>query len=328
MLEKQALRAGADVNDDLLFWTCDALQCDKGANVKTVSKAYACLVPWDVIASLLAVGAITLLAAFFGLFLLQSAWWLPAPLKVLLPELYGCLFLSVVICGFVVGAQVPRKLTRQGDALIMEFLFFRHVVPLTDVLELVVLDSGWQFFRLLRRWHVFPFGLLFKLFCGVPSSRGAVCVLLTTHCCWSFIFCLKEPVKFLLDTQKPLDTCALYETSRLILLRAGADFSSQELGDVPGGRRLTILEQKAHRVRVRFEDGRMGWMSYVSKRGFVLLRKVRSGLAVPQGTVGASELSFQQSTYGSAIEMPKLVERPGLGSGNLASRLAPVAEPE
>merc|ERR1712216_342277 len=159
------------------------------------------------------------------------------------------LLISAVVLGLGFGvlsvlSQIPRKVTRKADSLIIEFLLHSHSVPLGDVLELVVLRDGRQFWQLLRRWKVFPSGQRLRLFFGAPSNAGSLCVLLTRRCCWSFVFCLEDSVQFLLDNQRPLSTEATYRAAMKCVLRQEEDLSSERIGTVPRGARLQVLEQR------------------------------------------------------------------------------------
>lgn len=131
------------------------------------------------------------------------------------------------------------------------------------------------------------------VFFGAPSSAGTLCVLLTRHCFWSFVFCLQDPVQFLLDNQKPLVLEANYRTTFRVAVREGEAMSSNRVGNVPKGRYVKVLEQRGRRVLVQVEGSDVnGWMSYLSVKGVALLAKDRgaSGEAEP-GMIGASELS-------------------------------------
>mmetsp|Transcript_146390 Transcript_146390/g.266947 ORF Transcript_146390/g.266947 Transcript_146390/m.266947 type:complete len:221 (+) Transcript_146390:3-665(+) len=193
--------------------------------------------------------------------------------------------------GMVIG-QIPRRVVRKADELVIEFFMHSARVPLGDVLELVMLKDGSQFWQLLRRWKVFPSGSQLRCFFGAPSSAGTLCVLLTRHCFWSFVFCLQDPVQFLLDNQKPLVLEASYKTTFRVAVREGEAMNSTRIGNVPKGRYVKVLEQRGRRVFVEVEGSEVsGWMSYLSAKGVALLTKDRgtSGEAEP-GMIGASEL--------------------------------------
>jgi len=119
---------------------------------------------------------------------------------------------------------------------------------------------------------VLPYGDKFRLFFGAPSNAGSLCVLLTRRCFWSFVFCLEDPVQFLLDNQRALDLEATYRAMMKCVLREDVDLESTRTGTVPRGSRLKVLEQRGRRVKVRIVGSDTeGWMSYLSAKGFSLL---------------------------------------------------------
>mmetsp|Transcript_13132 Transcript_13132/g.24194 ORF Transcript_13132/g.24194 Transcript_13132/m.24194 type:complete len:314 (-) Transcript_13132:59-1000(-) len=205
--------------------------------------------------------------------------------------------------------QTPRWIVREPDALVFESRVRHHRVPLDDVLELVVLRNGMHFRQLLRRWDILPFGHRVHFFLGAPSSHDAMVVLLTKSCFWSFIFCLKDPVQFLLDNQRPLDLQATYRVAIKAVLREGESLDSQQLGAIEKGRYVKVVEQCGRRVKVQIGDDICGWISYLSNKGWFILVKERQETTAA-GMIGASELA---RTGESAIELGLLlpVNRPG-----------------
>jgi hypothetical protein len=292
-LEKSARRVdyltGAEEGDEILLETCDVTGTQSDAFSNGGSRSYATLVPWDVpfrlvITSLIIIGVTVAL--------------------VFVPELYEYhhiptgILIGAVVGGIAAGAlsvlsQIPRRVTRKADSLIIEFMLHSHTVPLGDVLELVVLRDGRQFWQLLRRWKVFPSGGKLRLFFGAPSNAGSLCVLLTRRLFWSFCFCLQDPVQFLLDNQRPLNTEVTYRATLKCVMRREEDLSSERIGTVPRGARIKVLEQRGRRVLVKLEGTEtVGWMSYLTPQGVALLTKQSvKGEKATAGTIGASELS-------------------------------------
>jgi len=278
-----------DVEDGILLETCDmdATQSDAFANGG--SRSYATLVPWDVPVRLIITTVFVIMITLALLFV---------------PEFYEfhqippALLVFAVVAGLSFGtlsvlSQIPRRVTRRADSLVIEFLIHSHTVAIDDVLELVVLRDGRQFWQLLRRWKVFPSGQKLRFFFGAPSNSGSLCVLLTRRCCWSFVFCLEDPVQFLLDNQRALSLEITYRATMKCVLRADEDLKSERTGTVPRGARLKVLEQRGRRVMVKLEGSEStGWMSYLSQQGVALLAKQTvKGEAAKVGTIGASELS-------------------------------------
>lgn len=288
--------------DEILLETCDVTGTQSDAFANGGSRSYNALVPWDVPLRLVVTSAF-LIAVTFAL--------------VMVPELYEYhqiptgLMLTAVFSGLGLGvlsvlSQIPRRVTRKADALVIEFLLHSHTVPVGDVLELVVLRDGRQFWQLLRRWKVFPSGQKLRLFFGAPSNAGSLLVLLTRRCLWSFVFCLEDPVSFLLDNQRPLSTEVIYRASQKCVLREDEPLSSERIGTVPRGARLKVLEQRGRRVMVKLEGSdTTGWMSYLSGEGVCLLARPTS--KGEKGVVGASELSGP-SRIGTGADCTDLIE--------------------
>lgn len=286
--------------DEILLETCDVTGTQSDAFANGGSKSYPTLVPWDVPVRL-AVTSVLVIIVTLAL--------------ILVPEFYefhripSALLVSAVVVGFGFGtlsvlSQIPRRVTRKADTLTIEFLLHSHTVPLSDVLELVVLRDGRQFWQILRKWKVFPSGQKLRLFFGAPSNSGSLCVLLTRRCFWSFVFCLKDPVAFLLDNQRPLNVDAAYKAAMKCVLRQDEDMASERIGTVPRGATLKVLEQRGRRVRVKLQglEDSEGWMSYLSGEGVALLTKPKvRGEKAKAGTIGASELSRSSDT--SLIEL-------------------------
>jgi len=304
VLQRDARRdyLGAE-GDEILLETCDITGSQADAFANGGSKSYATLIPWDV----------PLRLSITSIFIVIVTLAL-----ILVPELYEfhqippILLAIAVVAGLGFGAlsvlsQIPRRITRKADSLVVEFLFHSHNVPLNDVLELVVLRDGRQFWQLLRRWKVFPSGQKLRLFFGAPSNAGSLCVLLTRRCFWSFVFCLKDPVQFLLDNQRPLNTEVTYRAAMKCVLRSDEAMDSERIGTVPRGAHVKVLEQRGRRVMVKLQgsDESTGWMSYLSKQGVALLSKpIVKGEAQKAGTIGASELSrMDLMTGGPAMEL-------------------------
>lgn len=292
--------------DDALVWTCDVAR-DKEHGV---SRSYQAMVPWDVLVSLVLMGlfgAFGMLMPFLILRIFYGSWTpIPAPLLELLPEVYWCGVPCMVVFFVIVVGQIPIRILREPDSLIVELLTSRHVIPIVEVLELVVLNRsrGARFTDLLERWSIFPYGWNFHFFRGLPSTNGVVCVLLTRQQRWSFVFCLQDPVPFLLDNQKSLEVGSRYRTAHKVLLREGIDLTSPKAAIVPRGHYLRIEKQQGRRAFVRFEGSHVnGWMSYISMEGHFLLAKDREMGA--QGVVGASE--FRRTYGGQGIELKELV---------------------
>lgn len=311
-LERRDYLSVAEEGDEILLETCDVSDSQSDAFANGGTRSYNALVPWDVPLRLV----------------LTSAFLIAITLAlIMVPELYEFhkippLFLIIaVFSGLGLGvmsvlSQIPRRVTRKADSLVIEFLLHSHTVPIGDVLELVVLRDGRQFWQLLRRWKVFPSGQKFRLFFGAPSNAGSLCVLLTRRCFWSFVFCLQDPVQFLLDNQRPLNTEAVYRASMKLVLRQDEDLTSERIGTVPKGARLKVLEQRGRRVMVKLENNdTTGWSSYLSAQGVALISKptVRGQNPNP-GTVGASELSTP-SRIGSGRD-GDLIELGLVGTGH------------
>jgi len=163
--------------DDILMETCDGLLASQSdAFCNGGSRTYPAQVPWDVPLRL-AVSSFVIIA--FTL------------VAILVPELYEfhkipptmltvAVIFGLLIGGFAVLSQIPKNVVRKADSLEIQFFTHSHRVPLDDVLELVVLRDGRQFWQLLRRWKVFPNGQRFSFFFGAPSNNESLCVLLTS----------------------------------------------------------------------------------------------------------------------------------------------------
>jgi hypothetical protein len=292
--------------DDALLWTCDVAR-DKEQGIK---RSYPAMVPWDVLLSLIFMGlfgAFGMLMPFLILRIFYGSWTpIPAPLLELLPEVYWCGIPCMIVGLGLVAGQIPTKIIREPDRLIVELLTSTHIIPIDEVLELVVLNRarGARFTDLLERWFIFPYGWNIHLFRGVPSANGVVCVLLTRQQRWSFVFSLQDPVPFLLDNQRPLEIGARYRTAHKVLLRQGIDLNSPKAAIVPRGHYLRIEKTQGRRIFVKFEGSHVnGWMSYISMQGHFLLAKDREVGA--RGVVGASE--FRGNYSGSGIELKELV---------------------
>lgn len=282
--------------DDALLWSCDVA-------LEKCSGIYPAQLPWDMLLGLAFLSISCVSAAIVPWLLLRNYGYpLPDMIVRLLPEVEWCAIPFLMLCAWIVAGQVPRRVLREPDAIVIEFLFGRSVVPLNEVLELVVLAHGGKFWDMMERWAVFPFGTTIRFFKGLPSQTGVVCVLLTRHCFWSFIFVLRDPIQFLLDNQRPLDVRARYQTAHKVLLREGETMESPKAAIVPRGHWLRIEKQQGRRVLVKFESSHVrGWMSYISIHGHFLLFKERQH--GQQGVVGASELA---TSYGG-IELQDLV---------------------
>jgi len=305
---------------ELLLGTCDALK----VKWQNAPKEYRATLPRDVLWRFVLHGLVAAVAAsvVFVLPLLLEPTQVPHNLEEgnASPGFFsgngvgGALCACATLWLLVLLGQIPKRVVRQSDALVFEFLIYRYSVPLDDVLELVVLRKGSQFRKLLYRWGVFPYGRMLTCFFGARSSTGPVCVLLTRRCLWSFVVSLEDPVQFLLDNQRPLDMEATYRTTSRAALRDGEGLDSKRLATVPVGRQLKIEDQRGRRVLVRLEGGEdCGWMSYISQQGTSLLAKVRDdAVTVPApGTVGASELA--KSGDATALELGLLP--PGRAAG-------------
>lgn len=283
-LQRRVVSPIAD--DELLLETCDV---SVGRAGLSETRSYTTLVPWDV----------PLRLAATSLCVVVIAWTMVA-----VPELYEFhrippTMLAVAVSGgLLLGAamvvsQIPRRVIRKDDELEIEFVLHSHHVPLGDVLELVMLKDGSQFWQLLRRWKVWPRGRQLRCFFGAPSSAGTLCVLLTRRCFWSFVFCLQDPVQFLLDNQKPLVLEASYRTNYKVAVREDESMASEKIATISKGRYVKVLEQRGRRVLIELEGSEVkGWMSYLSSKGVALLSKHRgnAGEAEP-GMIGASEFT-------------------------------------
>mmetsp|Transcript_66302 Transcript_66302/g.158618 ORF Transcript_66302/g.158618 Transcript_66302/m.158618 type:complete len:311 (+) Transcript_66302:33-965(+) len=254
---------------------------------QTETRRYEAFVPQEV--------RIRFLASGFGMAL---AVLVPATLPRLvnptftpsLTVVIGTIILSLSIWGLYYLAQTFKWIVREGDTLVFETILCRHKVQLGDVVELVVLRNGTHFRQLMRRWGVMPFGPKMHIFLGAPSNHDAMVVLLTRGCFWSYIFCLQDPVRFLLDNQRPLDLQATYRVAIKAVLREGESLESQQLGAIDRGSRVRVEEQRGRRVRVRTDNDISGWISYISHKGwFILLKERKQGESA--GVIGASELA-------------------------------------
>eukprot|EP00928_Gymnodinium_smaydae_P042680 TRINITY_DN28704_c0_g1_i1.p1 TRINITY_DN28704_c0_g1~~TRINITY_DN28704_c0_g1_i1.p1 ORF type:complete len:339 (-),score=45.36 TRINITY_DN28704_c0_g1_i1:89-1105(-) len=292
--------AGSGGHDDASWRTCG-----------DGPRSYATVMPWDTIAVLVSFMSSCAMTMYIAIAVLE-----PAKDRSMRADHLAAtvVVLASLLLTFVIS--VPRRVVCEVDELVFEFpLGVRHAVPRAEVLELDVINTGWEFMQLLRRWSVFPFGLEPRLFRGLPSSRATICTVLTARCCWSYMFCLEDLTGFLVHLQRPLDLTARYTTTSKVLVRQEESMKSPEVGSVRRGRHLRVERQRGHRVLVRFEDDAVeqGWMSYISKSGHFLLAKdcgtgasaaygggsARSDCDVgpTPGVVGASML---QRGYGAA----------------------------
>jgi hypothetical protein len=279
--------------DDILLETCDVEVGRTDVFSEGGSRSYKTLVPWDIPMRL------ALTSCIIVIFTLAL---------ILVPDLYefhqipSMLLIVAVFIGLLFGivsvlSQIPRRIVRQADTLVIEFLLHSHTVPLGDVLEMVVLRDGRQFWQLLKRWKVLPYGQKFRLFFGAPSRTGALCVVLTRRCFWSFVFCLQDPVQFLLDNQRPLSSEATYKAALKCVLREDEDLHSLRLGNVARGANLKVLEQRGRRVRVKLEGSDSeGWISIYTSKGIALLTRQNYNKETIAGTIGASELTRSADT--------------------------------
>jgi len=297
-------KSGVKPSRDILMWTCDAAR----DSTRSTRKIYSAMVPWDAFLGLLFTGFFAAGCTYCSLLILRAIrpeFNIPSWVFWLLPDICWMVFPCVFVCMVVMLGQIPRCVIREADMFIIEFITHRRKVPLDQILELVILDDGGQFWALLCKYGIAPFGPDLRFFCGVPSFNGVVCVLLTSNCFWSFAFSLHDPVQFLLDNQRPLDLSAQYKTARRAMLRDGESLDSPRVGMIPGGRRIRVELQHGRRIFVRVENwsakGKScGWMSYVSRKGTFLLAKERHDDNRGCGVVGASELL---QSYGAAIEL-------------------------
>lgn len=271
------------VEDEVLLETCD-VEVGRAFN-NGDSRSYKALVPWDIPIRLALTSCLILIALLALVFVPELYEYHNIPPWTLTVAVLLGLGLGVVS----VISQIPRRIVRQADSLVIEFLLRSHTVPLEDVLELVVLRDGRQFWQLLKRWKVLPYGQKFRLFFGAPSRTGALCVVLTRRCCWSFVFCLEDPVQFLLDNQKPLSKEATYKAALKCVLREDEGLESTRIGTVPRGSNLQVLEQRGRRVKVKFGESE-GWISIYTQKGIALLMKQNYNKEAVPGTIGASEL--------------------------------------
>lgn len=237
-------------------------------------------------------------------------------LGVIVPELYtvaiGVCFRAGV-CFFAAGLLTlllaPMRVIRKEDSLVLEFPFHRHTVPLCEVLEVAALSYCWEFFELLKRWNCLPCGSNARFFCGLPSWSRVCCAVVTGRCFWSFIFCVEDPIEFLLDCQRPLDLNSRFVTVQKVLVRKGESLDSPKVNTFPRGSGLHVLQQRGRRIRVKFECGAgEGWMSYINVAGRFLIVRRASSTAPSPGLIGASTIS---GSYGTAIELPAVTEPDG-----------------
>lgn len=287
---------------EVLLWAGDDVE---GGRAVKFPRVYDTLMLWDAIITLVVCGPCVAFVMIGILLIVQPTGWERT--------VFGLLAHPYVIFGgppalgiLTVMAFMPQRVIREIDSLVFEFAFHRQVVPLGEVRELAALDSGkHHFVALMKRTGTFPFGTNIRCFCGVPSGDGVMFVLLSERCFWSFVFCLRDPVQFLVDNQRPLDLRATYRTTGNVKVRKGESLKSTEVGTVRPGRLLRVEEQRGRRILVQFEGSdTRGWMSYVNQLGRFLLSKEErdssAALCPAPGTVGASELA---RSYGTAIEM-------------------------
>jgi len=297
--KRDAATVGSTDNE-VLLWAGDDVEGGRGL---TFPRVYQTLMLWDAIITLVVCGPLVAFVVIGILLIVQPTGWERT--------IFGMLAHPYVIFGgppalgiLTVLAFMPQRVIREIDSLVFEFAFHRQVVPLGEVRELAALDSGkHNFVALMKRTGTFPFGPNIRCFCGVPSGDGVMFVLLSERCFWSFVFCLQDPVQFLVDNQRPLDLKAKYRTTGNVNVREGESLKSPEVGTVRAGRQLRVEEQRGRRILVQFEGSdTRGWMSYVNQLGRFLLSKEEgdSALCPAPGTVGASELA---RSYGTAIEM-------------------------
>eukprot|EP00929_Paragymnodinium_shiwhaense_P003652 TRINITY_DN104247_c0_g1_i1.p1 TRINITY_DN104247_c0_g1~~TRINITY_DN104247_c0_g1_i1.p1 ORF type:complete len:342 (-),score=31.68 TRINITY_DN104247_c0_g1_i1:32-1057(-) len=295
--------------ENLSHWASEAALSARGRGAP--SRSYAASVPWDTLATL------TFLSTFATLsFLIVYRTCIESTLPTLRDGYEFILLPGVVSLVAAFIFQVPRRVVREHDALVVEFsLGIRVTVPLEDVAELVALGSCNDYFRLLGRWSVFPFGTELRFFRGFPTMAGTVCVLLSSRCFSNFFLCLEpnDLIQFLVDNQKPLDLTARYQTAGHVLVRKGESLLSPEIGTVKPRHWLRVEKQVGRRVLVRFEQsGVEGWISYVSQSGHFLIRKEGSNsLSASQpvrGAVGASQLMRGYgATPSDAVELAGLI---------------------
>lgn len=284
---------------DTLRWTCDA-----DSSSVQVGREYQTKAPWDTVVLLLlfAIGAYFLEGAFHdethGHDHGEAGHW------------SGCWML--VLCFVFVALAIlavlmnPTRVRRETDSFVIEYPLHKSYLHVGDVLELVMVSSLDDFFDLLVRWGVFPCGSRLTLFAGVWSGQSAACAVLTSNMFFSFYFCLEDPIKFLVDNQRPLDLTQRYRTLGRVLVREGESLTTKKIGMVRKGAVLRIERQSGRRVYVHFEDGKVsGWMSYINQLAGFLLSKETSSQVVPAvGTVGASEFA---RSYGATIELPNML---------------------
>jgi len=282
-------------SNEVLLERCDAIRDRE----RCQARAYKATLPPDVMVRLVLHGLLTSIGIVC---IVMSPWVLgsakvPHSLKqqssseAYARDALGAVCLVCLLWLLMLLGQLPRRVVRKADELVFEFMAYHYSVPIDDVLELIVLSDGSQFRQLLRKWQVFPYGRTICCFFGARSSLCPVCVLLTRRFLWSFIFTLQDPVQFLLDNQRPLDTQALYRTTLKACLRAEESLDSERIGTVLKGRYLRVKEQRGRRIYVSVENSELcGWMSYITAKGTSLLAKQREGALVP-GSIGASELA-------------------------------------
>lgn len=197
----------------------------------------------------------------------------------------------------------PLRVRREADCFVVEYLVHSSKVPLREVLELVMVSDLDDFTDLLVRWGIAPFGCSrLSFFCGTPSGLGVACAVLTSRVFWSFYFCLEDPIKFLVEQQKPLNISHGYRTIHSAIVREGESLQTKRICLVPRGSRLRIEHQSGRRVYVHFQDQKVsGWMSYINQLGHFLLEKDMSVSCAKSCTVGAS--SFAGSYGTTTIEL-------------------------
>jgi|ERR1719296_45275 len=282
---------------DALRWTCDA-----DSSSAQVGREYQTKAPWDTV--------LLLLLLAIGSYFLEGALHDETHGHEETAHWSGCwmLMTSFACVALAVLALLlnPTTVRRETDSFVIHYPLHKSILHVGDVLELVMVSSLEDFFDLVVRWGVFPFGSRLTLFCGVWSGQSAACAVLTSNMFFSFYFCLEDPIKFLVDNQRPLDLKQRYRTLGRVLVREGELLTTKKIGMVRKGATLRIERQSGRRVFVHFEDTKVsGWMSYINQLGHFLLSKEANSLVAPAaGTVGASEFA---RSYGATIELPSML---------------------
>jgi len=313
LLKPSQKKAGAvkGTAGDVLRWDCDS----EGAN-GAVGRSYDAKLPLDTLIIL----AISTFCVWFADGLSQGS----DPVDELNLELRrgrsaaaqqagqaGVLYYVARLgCLIIVLALLlsPLRVRREADCFVIEYMAHSSRVPLREVLELVMVSDLDDFTDLLVRWGIAPFGCSrLSFFCGTPSGSGAACAVLTSRVFWSFYFCLEDPIKFLVEQQKPLNTSHGYRTMHSAIVREGESLQTKRICLVPRGSRLRIEYQSGRRVYVHFQDQKVsGWMSYINQLGHFLLEKDMTVDCAKSCTVGASEFA---GNYGTAtIELTSVAK--------------------